>query len=512
MTAASKMEASPADKLRDAAKRHIRGNAFLALRDYAQSMPMKVFGVIMAVLVFYRLANVAVFFVAWQGWLLEPAQWATGSPVVSDYMTPFHGHPNLYGWRFGFQGLMVMHNITGVMLFLVCLVPLVGKKGGKTHRYFGRAFVAFWLLHLFNGLGNSTQIMLTRGFDATHYLDSTKQGFSLYLFVQFAFISSVVIDFLLHGLAALQYKNHLPGRVMRAAMIVMPASSIVFGLSLMAWGVAHLAGSEAPATPSTTEFAVIYIVQVPAYVFLLGKNMAYWLRPTPRSWLQGWVTEHQRNMMFCVQVTLYTGVANATMRFAPWLTPIMFGSIEVGFIIWLLLKERAIRRRVIQSRLGLALVSAVAGRPSDKPASSLSQSDAKWIAKLFDLDGNRVLDINDIERLLGAQGLSVTEHELERIVETLDRDGNGVIDGDELATFLTSFFVPDPSAADDVRLAFRGFDTSGDGRIARDELREALNGHSGSVREDELDDIMALVDTDRDGRIDTSELAAALAR
>jgi hypothetical protein len=77
------------------------------------------------------------------------------------------------------------------------------------------------MLHLFDGLVNSGQLLIARGFEPTHYLDSTKQGFSLYLYIQFCFISSLVIDFLANGLAALQYKNRMPPAGMRALMLAM---------------------------------------------------------------------------------------------------------------------------------------------------------------------------------------------------------------------------------------------------------------------------------------------------
>src|SRR6185369_329461 len=143
-----------------------------------------------------------------------------------------------------------------------CLVPLFVAKGSPVHVRFGRAFVAFWILHLFNGLVNSGQLLLARGLEPTHYLDSTKQGFSLYLYIQFCFISSMVIDFLTNGLAALQYKNHMPAAGMRALMLEMPITSMMLGVAMTCWGIYRLAGHEPPATPTTTQYAVIYVVQV----------------------------------------------------------------------------------------------------------------------------------------------------------------------------------------------------------------------------------------------------------
>jgi calcium-binding protein CML len=431
---------------------------------------------------------------------------------VADHTTPFHGHPNLFGWRFGFQGFVALHSITGILLFLVCLVPLLTVKGGKTHVVFGRAFVVFWLVHLFDGLVNSGQILMTRGFEPTRYLDATKQGFSLYLYVQFAFISSVVMDFLAHGLAALQYKNHMPPRGMRAVMLAMPLSSLVLGLSMTAWGIYRVASSAPPATPNTMEFAVVFIVQVPAYIYLIVKNVSYWAKPTARAWLHGWVTEHQRNMMFCVQVTLYTGLANATMKYAPWLTPFLFGAIDVGFIVWLLLKERAIRKSVLGARLGFAFISMLrTGKNSVDPV-ALHPADERWILRTYDLDGDGSLDAKELHAILAAQGIDLSEAETERIRKMLDRDDNGRIDRHELGAFLSGWLVNDPSYDDDLALAFRTLDKNGDGRLDTDELRAALTqgpAHDRLTQAD-VDHVFGRLHAERGGQVEWQEFAEAV--
>ncbi|MCA9623844.1 MAG: hypothetical protein KC731_32705, partial [Myxococcales bacterium] len=198
--------------LADAARRCLRRNAFLTLRAHDGRMTAAVFGGVLALLVALRVGSLLTLWAAHAGWFLDARFWVSDAPMVADHVTPFHGHPNPFGWRFGFQGLVTMHVVTGVGLFAVCLVPLFTAKGKPWHVRFGRAFVLLWLVHLFNGLINSAQILLVRGFEPTRYPQVPGQGFSLYLYVQFAFISFLVIDFLAHGLAALQYKNRPPSR------------------------------------------------------------------------------------------------------------------------------------------------------------------------------------------------------------------------------------------------------------------------------------------------------------
>src|SRR5690606_11064805 len=193
----------------------LRRNAFLRLREHNRAMPKAVFLAIVATLVLLRIASLAVLLVAERGWLLDPSFWAAGG-LEAGHATPFHGHPNPFGWRLGFQGLVIMHVITGVGLMTVCLLPLLVQKNKGWHVRLGRVFVGLWIAHLFNGLINSAQILVVRGFEPTRY-PAPGQGFSLYLYVQFAFISFLVVDFLGHGLAAVHYKNRPPSGLVRVA-------------------------------------------------------------------------------------------------------------------------------------------------------------------------------------------------------------------------------------------------------------------------------------------------------
>ena len=496
--------------LRDVARRYLRKNAFLALRGHASAMPRWAFLSIIGALLALRAHSIVSMIVAWGGWGLDPSVWA-GHLAPTDIVTPFHHHPNPFGWRYGFQFFVGAHNVTGALLFLTCLVPLFASKGAKLHVRVGRAFVVVWIAHLVDGLVNSAQILITRGFEPTRYLDVTGQGFSLYLYIQFAFISSMVIDFLAHGLAALHYKSSPPGRVMRAVMLFLPSSSLLFGLGIAMWGAARLLSGRAPETPNTIPFAVVFVVQVPAYLYLILRNISYWLHPTPRQWLHGWVTEHQRNMMFCVQVTLYTGLANLCSRHAPALTPFLFASIDVGFLVWILLRERSMRRAIVGSRLALALVAAERRsivRSAEKRR--LGKGDRAWVARLIDTDDSGTVETSEIARALAAHGIELSPTERERLGARLDRDGSGVIDRDELVEFLEAFFVSEPTPEDELALAFRQLDRDGDGRIDADELRAALRSGDDGLSGDEAEQILVVADLDRDGTLDWHEFVRAM--
>ncbi len=494
--------------LRRTARGLVRKNAFLDLRAYDGPMPNAAFSAIITVLLALRLYSLACMVLAWDGAYLDPSTWATGEPIVTELVTPFHGHQNPFGGVF--QVFVGLHNLTGLALFAVCLVPLVVKKGGRVHKAFGRAFVVLWLFHLIDGLANSGTILIARGFDPTRYYDVTGQGFSLYLYIQFAFISSMVIDFLANGLAAIHYKNRAPSPAMRAVMLFLPITSALFGVGIAIWGALRLASSVPPETPNTIPFAVIFVVQVPVYLYLLYRNIRYWARPTPQAWLHGWTMEHQRNLMFCVQVTLYTGIANVGDRFAPIVTPFLFGLIDIGFIVWILTKERSLKRHVARSRLGLALVSALHGEESPERAAELTKGEEAWIKKLFDLDDDGKVDVADVRALLESQGVAPTADEIARLESQLDHDGDGRIDSAELAHFLAAWFTGAPSSEDEIRLAFRTLDTDGDGRISAGDLSRTLQEGDEPLSDDEIAWLMRLTDLDGSGAIEWEEFLRAI--
>lgn len=506
----SEAAADPGRVLRQAARSAVRRNAFLAIGQHRGRLPASVFKTIVAVLLGIRIYCIVAMVLAGLGWFHDPAYWAgPGHPLHATDFTPLHHHPNPFGWRWGFQFFVGAHNVTGLLLFVTCLIPMFAKKGGRTHIYVGRAFVFVWLLHLVDGLINSGQILMVRGYVAERYADVTNQGFSLYLYLQFAFISSMVIDFLAHGLSALHYKNHAPSRRMRGVMLFLPATSFVFGVGLTIWAILRLLRGGPPESPNTYPFAWVFIVQIPAYLYLIGRNLQYWLRPEPRNWLHGWVTEHQRNLMFCVQVTLYTGLANLASRYAPALVPIFFGGVDVVFFVWLLLKERSIRHAVMASRLGVAFVAAMRS-PVERERRSLVPADRAWFMNSFDLDRSGTLEMHEVEAILRGQGIVPTDDELALLRQRLDPDGNGKIEAEELRGFLARWVGNDPHDEDELRVAFRLLDQNGDGKLSLEELGRTLSTGDRALEGAELEAVFSALDTDGSGGIEWKEFLAVL--
>ena len=460
------------------------------------------------ILVWFKFQILASYGLALMGWGLDPSVFASAIDVAdTSNRTPFHDNPNLHGWEWGWQFFVGMHNITGIALWSVCLIPLFSVKGGSTHRRFGRAFVLFWLLHLLDGLVNSSHTLVTRGFDPTNYLDGIGQGFSLYLYIQFGFIAFVVIDFLAQALTVLQYKTGLRGP-MRILMMAMPIVTVIQGLCMTSWAISLFWNGGDPATQKTAEFALIYLIQCPAYMYLLGKNIAWWRTKNPYQWMQGWVTEHQRNMMFCVAVSIYTGLANITMKHAPWLTAVLFASVDFGFIAWLIIKERAIRGTVFQSRFTLSLVASLHRKPPRAKPDNVDSRQIDWLMKRFDADKSGTLDANEITALLTSQGIELSEEECAQIMNSVDENGDGQIDSVEFATFFATWILTEPSEDDGLALAFHSLDQNGDGRISVKELHDALGDDE--LRDDLIEATLRLGDVDSDGSLDWREFIAAM--
>lgn len=222
------------------------------------------------------------------------------------------------------------------------------------------------------------------------------------------------------------------------------------------------------------------------------------------------MTEHQRNMMFCVQVTLYTGLANVTMKWAPWLTPFLFGAVDLGFVVWLLAKERAIRHSVLGARVGFAFVSLLRSDRRRAEPVPLATTDQAWIMKTFDLDGDGKLSAKEIEAMLARQGIDLSAEETARILAAVDRDGDGLIDREELGAFLEDWFAGDPTYDDDLALAFRALDKNGDGQFDVGELREALRGRDGGIAAAEVEPLLEQIHAEKDGKIEWPEFARAV--
>jgi len=126
---------------------------------------------------------------------------------------------------------------------------------------------------------------------------------------------------------------------------------------------------------------------------------------------------------------------------------------------------------------------------------------------IFDKDGSGSIDATELPDLLRFIGQNPTNPEAEALMKDLDLDGDSNI---SFAEFAAAWWMREQEKADadfhaQLAIAFHVFDQDGNGKIEASELRQMLTTMGDVLSVEEVDEMLALTDTDANGWISKEE-------
>jgi len=127
----------------------------------------------------------------------------------------------------------------------------------------------------------------------------------------------------------------------------------------------------------------------------------------------------------------------------------------------------------------------------------------------FDKDKSGHISGKEMPALLRALGWNPTETEVNNIMAEVDVDHNGKMD---LAEFIVMMHgqVGSTDTMEEMRIAFRAFDTDGDGRVSKEEFRLCMLNYGERFMEEDIELMIRLADLDDNGYIDFREFVRML--
>ena len=109
-------------------------------------------------------------------------------------------------------------------------------------------------------------------------------------------------------------------------------------------------------------------------------------------------------------------------------------------------------------------------------------------------------------------GQNPTESELQRMILSVDDNGDNEIDFEEFLILMSSSKPTTEDPDRELKDAFKVFDTDGSGSISRSEMKKLLKKLGQTLSDAELDAMMDEVDTDKNGEIDFEEFKNMMVR
>eukprot|EP01121_Diplochlamys_sp_Union-15-3_P003849 TRINITY_DN13784_c0_g1_i1.p1 TRINITY_DN13784_c0_g1~~TRINITY_DN13784_c0_g1_i1.p1 ORF type:complete len:166 (-),score=43.51 TRINITY_DN13784_c0_g1_i1:42-539(-) len=104
---------------------------------------------------------------------------------------------------------------------------------------------------------------------------------------------------------------------------------------------------------------------------------------------------------------------------------------------------------------------------------------------LFDKDGSGVIDKEELRHVFKAVGQSPSTEALQRMIEEVDIDGNGVIAFDEFALLMAK-----TTTQEEIRETFKALDPENKGYIDLAELRYVLTHTGDKLTDEEIDELL----------------------
>lgn len=182
------------------------------------------------------------------------------------------------------------------------------------------------------------------------------------------------------------------------------------------------------------------------------------------------------------------------------------------------------------------LGSALLGRRHNKTPllkkKGFTEEELKDLRTAFDLldrnqDGH--VTANELQFMLRNLGINLRDELIDDLIKEASPTGNGIIDEAEFLLWVARIQAlrddstakpsstthsagpdDDDDITQDLIAAFRVFDRDGNGYITRDELQTAMEMIQENVTENQVNEMLALADLDKDGKINYEEFARLL--
>lgn len=141
-------------------------------------------------------------------------------------------------------------------------------------------------------------------------------------------------------------------------------------------------------------------------------------------------------------------------------------------------------------------------------AEMLSQSQRHDFTKafsLFDYDKDGVISNDDMRIVLKSLGHKITDQDLDELIKSIDRNGDGKIELTEFLDIMGAKQQSIKALEEEVRIAFEFFDLDGNGYISMSELKQVASELGEELTEAEIDEMIREADADGDGQVDYNE-------
>ncbi|CAM8952904.1 unnamed protein product [Rhodiola kirilowii] len=143
-------------------------------------------------------------------------------------------------------------------------------------------------------------------------------------------------------------------------------------------------------------------------------------------------------------------------------------------------------------------------------AGCLSEEEIMGLKTMFkgmDTDNSGTITMEELKQGLAKQGTKLSEYEVKQLMEAADADGNGTIDYEEFIA--ATMHMNRMDREEHLYTAFQYFDKDNSGHITTEELEQALHEY-GMLEGRDINEILAEVDADNDGRINYDEFVAMM--